>query len=172
MSVRAFSIFCESVRHEHTGQETIVGCLPDRLLLPRVQEGQASFANISVYTKVYFSSDEPALPFSIQLRDSEGFTIGKADVTVDIVNVARDSLAGSSEYGLKNSISFTLMTTLPPKFILAEYIRGEDIIVTGTLYFDQSDEPDAKIRAKLDNRISRRKSKKHLLTSGAISSSL
>lgn len=167
MSIRGLSLFCEDIRQEKTGQECLIGTLPDIVAVPHTAEGQAAVVKICIYTKVYFSSDEEPEAFQIRTIDSAGTVIGTAYVSRELVERAYAVRGETPFYGLKNSTSLVLTGKQAPAFIRVEVIRDENCFETGTLYFKhEAPTQQSSVEPPLTKRAGRR-AKAKLMSSGA-----
>jgi hypothetical protein len=58
----AVCIFCEDIREEKSGQDTIVGTLPDNLLInpppPKLQDAKALMPKLGMYLRINLLADQ------------------------------------------------------------------------------------------------------------------
>src|SRR5204863_1010 len=85
----AIGIFCEDIREEKSGQVTLVGILPDNVVMPRIPPEIAEknpsarpiIPRIALYVRVHVGADEAMQPLRLKLilpNDSE-MEIGTID---------------------------------------------------------------------------------------------
>src|SRR5215208_8095167 len=75
--VSAVAIFCEDIREEQSGQNTIVGTLPDNLVVQAPPTGTPSTASavmgkLAVYLRINFDIDDKPQEVTIKLLNTNG----------------------------------------------------------------------------------------------------
>jgi hypothetical protein len=63
------SIFCEDIREEKTGQDTIIGILPDNMLIPHIP---GALPKLCVYVRVHLDIENSPQIISASLLNSDG----------------------------------------------------------------------------------------------------
>jgi hypothetical protein len=86
--VRAVSAFCEDIREEKTGQDTIIGILPDNMVVPKFP---AMVPKMAIYTRIQMDTNNPARPISVTLKTpwNENQSVGSADEKLIATAVAQ-----------------------------------------------------------------------------------
>jgi hypothetical protein len=79
-------MFCEDIREEKNGQDTIVGVLPDHIEIPRLS---GSFAKIAVYLRFAFTPDSSVSNISYWIEMLDGTKI-KKEVDGKLILKAKD----------------------------------------------------------------------------------
>jgi hypothetical protein len=102
--IRGLAIFCEDIREEISGQNTLIGIMADNLAVPSTP---VVLARLAIYTRVYFdiSAQPETVSAVVEMPSGERFELGGA--TIDLVKggfaTARDNnvqLAGIILKGL------------------------------------------------------------------------
>ncbi len=78
---RAVAMFCEDIREEKSGQDTIIGILPDNMALANFP-GVA--AKLGVYVRIHIDPKTPPREITVKFNTpwGENLDIGKADKTL------------------------------------------------------------------------------------------
>lgn len=90
MTINCTALFCESIREEKSGQDTIVGILPDNIAVPSFP---GIFASLSVYVRITFEPTEKPASLAIELLNVDDTQL--ADLIFDqslIDNATSDTL--------------------------------------------------------------------------------
>jgi len=133
--ISAITLFCEDIRHERNGIESLVGLLPDNISLP---EFPSTIAKLGIYTRITFSAGEEPQPFELIVTDVLGTEISLTKVGSDDLEKIRSSVSSDTKFfGLK-SISTFINYSVPHEGSLHASIRfaGRNIL-TGGLNFKQ-----------------------------------
>jgi hypothetical protein len=80
--VVALSVFCEDIREEVKGTDTIVGVLPDNVAVPQIP---FAFPKIAVYTRIMVAADYDPGPMALVLRHADGSEVPLAQVDPALV---------------------------------------------------------------------------------------
>lgn len=130
--VRGLAVFCEDIREEKTGQDTLIGLMADNLLVPSTP---VLLARLAIYTRVYFdaSAEPEAVNAVIQMPSGDPLELGGA--TVDLVKESF-ATAKSNNAQLAGVILKGLFSPLPlssPGAIKAIVRIGAEQHVLGVL---------------------------------------
>jgi hypothetical protein len=76
--VSIVGFFCEDIREEKSGQETIVGILPDNFAVPQVP---GLIPKLGIYIRMHFDAKSNAKEFSVRLEspNSNDLMLGSSD---------------------------------------------------------------------------------------------
>lgn len=104
--VRGLAIFCEDIREERTGQDTLIGIMADNIAVPTTP---VMLARLAIYTRVYFDSSEEPEPINavVQMPSGEKHELGVADTALvrDAFNTAKSNNAPLAGVVLKGIFS-------------------------------------------------------------------
>lgn len=123
-------IFCEDIREEKQGTETVVGILPDNV---NVEAFPGVFPKLGIYVRAHVSIDH--LPSAISLRMVHGEGAADADLTVweeSFMAKARAQSAsnGAPHYGLiTKAVLSGFRVEAPGRISIVARIDGEDSII-------------------------------------------
>jgi len=81
------ALFCEDIREEKAGTETIVGVFPDNLRLPRVP---GVFPKMCVYVRTHIRAEFDAGPFFIRIIMPGGKELSRSEARTEMVNEVRE----------------------------------------------------------------------------------
>ena len=86
--VRGLALFCEDIREEVSGQNTLVGVMADNMAVPSTP---VMLARLGIYTRVYFDiSDQPeAVSAIVEMPSGDRFELGGA--SADLVKASFDT---------------------------------------------------------------------------------
>lgn len=136
--INATAIFCEDIRAEKSGTETIVGVFPDNINVPSFP---GMMPKLGVYVRIHVPTDEDLRSVRIELVDADEDQSVLADIDEDfLVNARKQSeSAGQSYIGM---IVRSVMSPFPVQRSgrINVYIRvdeGQPIII-GTLKLSQT----------------------------------
>ncbi|MDI7775023.1 hypothetical protein [Asticcacaulis sp. EMRT-3] len=94
VSFSALAFFCEDVRPEANGSETIVGLMPDNLI-PQIQTPPPgpNFApvipKLCIYLRIGFTQDSIPSSIIVSIASSNGTELAKNDLGKDVINMAK-----------------------------------------------------------------------------------
>lgn len=111
--INAVAIFCEDIREEKSGQNTLVGIYADNILVPSVP---AVMSKLALYMRINFapSEDIKSASFELVLPDGEHILIG--DVTSSLID---DANADAIRTG--RPFSTLVANAVFPQFILKQH---------------------------------------------------
>lgn len=72
LPISAVSIFCEDIREEKSGQDTIIGTLPDNIEVPHVP---GVMPKLGLYVRIHFDIDKMPRSVSGKLVNTDGSVI-------------------------------------------------------------------------------------------------
>jgi hypothetical protein len=103
----ASALFCETVRSEQSGQDTLIGVFPDNINtnIPGIMTG------LAVYARISFEPVGPTLPMSIMITFTNGETVTN-DIEPSVVQKAQQD-AELSGHPLATVISRMQFLNLP-----------------------------------------------------------
>lgn len=84
----ATALFCEDIRREHNGQETIVGIFPDNIAVEGVP---TVIPKMAVYLRVHSSLDFPLDSITLRLLAPNGEELASSDAEHDLIKQAFDN---------------------------------------------------------------------------------
>lgn len=102
MSLQMIGLFCEDIREEASGQQTLIGVLPDNINLPAPPSEAAKSARpripkLGLYLRVQIGTEEDLSPLTIKLIFSNGSEVDLG--TID-QNLIERSKSEAKENGL------------------------------------------------------------------------
>ena len=120
----AIALFCESLRQETAGSETIVGVMPDNANVPQLP---AAIPRLCIYVRVQVDPDFDPNPVSLALRtpDDKEIDLGKIDAAVFDTSRKQAKQTGKPYGGV------IIRSELRP-FAVLKYGRLEAILRTST----------------------------------------
>jgi hypothetical protein len=131
--ISVVGLFCEDIREERAGTDTIIGILPDNINFP---QWPAFFPKLCLYVRIHvIPSFEPG-QISVHLVMPDGTEPGKIDLDPDLVKKTREA-ALASKAPTAGFISKFVMSPLQlsgPGRIQAVAHVGHQRIVCGSLY--------------------------------------
>jgi hypothetical protein len=86
--VSIVALFCEDIREEKAGTDTIVGVLPDNLRVPSIP---GLFPKIGVYVRTNIRPEFDAGPFTTRIVTAGGKEVSRSEATAEVVNGVRQS---------------------------------------------------------------------------------
>jgi len=92
--VSTVAIFCEDVREEKNGQNTIVGTLPDNLAIvgpPLVGAGLPHLPKFACYLRVNVNAQSKPKALSAKVIDAKGTTIAQTEWAQSLIDAAYES---------------------------------------------------------------------------------
>ena len=107
MPLTAIAIFCEDIRTEQSGIETLIGIMPDNIIVmaeePKDGARQA-LSKVGLYTRINF--DKGAVPsrMSIRLLDPMGEEVGTTEVDQAVFAAAVEASGDLPFCGIKSPI--------------------------------------------------------------------
>jgi hypothetical protein len=81
-------LFCEDIREEQSGIETLVGILPDNISVPSVP---GMMPKLCVYVRINFPPSFPMQPGSMVLRFPDGVEAAVGEFTEELIATAREN---------------------------------------------------------------------------------
>lgn len=95
----AIALFCDSVRPEVEGTETVTGILPDNIVVPRLP---VTVPRLSIYYRLHIPVDEYFNKIETSLQVPDGTEHALTDVDMELISRTRDEAAdaGSGYFGL------------------------------------------------------------------------
>lgn len=69
MTLSAVTLFCEDIREEKSGADTLIGVFPDNVQIPQVP---GAFPKLGIYTRIVAVVDAPPERFEIALEHLDG----------------------------------------------------------------------------------------------------
>jgi len=104
--VRGLAIFCEDIREEKTGQDTLIGIMADNIAVPATP---VMLARLAIYTRIYFNSSAEPVPINavVQMPSGEKHELGMADTALvrEALNTAKSNRAPLAGVVLKGIFS-------------------------------------------------------------------
>jgi hypothetical protein len=86
--ISVIALFCEDIREEKSGTDTIVGVLPDNLRVPHVP---ALFPKMCVYLRTNIGLAFDAGPFTTRIVMPGGKEAGRSEARAEVVNSVRQA---------------------------------------------------------------------------------
>lgn len=83
----ALALFCEDIRAEISGTDTLVGVLPDNIMVPRLPSIVPKFAT---YIRIFFDPKEDSLAISSRLVHPDGQVLMENPVAWELVKQASE----------------------------------------------------------------------------------
>jgi hypothetical protein len=107
--VRGLALFCEDIREEVSGQNTLVGIMADNIAVPSTP---VMLARLGIYTRVYFHISNPpeAVSAIAEMPSGEKFELGGA--SAELVKASFDA-AKSNNAQVAGIILKGLFSPLP-----------------------------------------------------------
>jgi hypothetical protein len=68
-TISGYAVFCEDIREEKSGGNTIVGVMRDNLSVPPLPQ---SIPKLGIFARIYFPLERPALRADIYMNTSSG----------------------------------------------------------------------------------------------------
>jgi hypothetical protein len=133
----AVSLFCEDIRSEATGQDSIIGVFSDSISLGNFP---ATFPRLSIYTRLNFDIDFDIEGLELKIVDSTGKVISRNSLDAELIASNRtDARAkGNPTYGFIMRTVMGLFTIAAPDLIRANVtVNGEETL-TGLVAISQS----------------------------------
>ncbi len=93
--VTGFALFCEDIRAEKLGTETLVGVLPNGILVPRMP---FKFDKLGIYSRIQISRDWKGERISCQLRLPNGEIIEAGEINETDFDSSPEKNANSSDF--------------------------------------------------------------------------
>jgi hypothetical protein len=81
-NISVVGLFCEDIREEKTGADTIIGVLPDNLNVPKLP---AFLPKLCLYVRIHVNSSFDPGPISVHLAMPDGSVIAKIDLEPELV---------------------------------------------------------------------------------------
>lgn len=97
--ITAISMFCDDIREEKRGTDTVVGIFPDNLSVLKLP---GALARLSLYTRIHLDPELDPGPLSLLLRLPDGVEVPLGQVDPEMVSRSRTEArdAGASFAGL------------------------------------------------------------------------
>jgi hypothetical protein len=137
MAVSALALFCEDIREEQTGVNTLVGILPDNV---RFTTLPSAFPKLGIYLRIRIPvTDAPPTMIAIRLRAPETADIELSTLDSALIQKAmREALdSGASHGGLISQATIVgFEVKKPVRINVIVSIDGQDTIA-GTLNLSQ-----------------------------------
>jgi hypothetical protein len=94
------AFFCEDIREERMGSETLIGILPDNIAVSSVP---GMMPKLCVYVRTNFDSEYDLPPGSVIIRFPHGEDVTLGEITQDLIKTAREKtiLDGGRLVGIK-----------------------------------------------------------------------
>lgn len=101
MSLQLMAVFCEDIREEATGQQTLIGILPDIINLPprpaeAKQTSRPRLPKLGVYFRIQMGVDEPAQPINVKLIFSDGQEVALGTIDQPLIDKAKQEARDAS----------------------------------------------------------------------------
>lgn len=139
--VSAVGIFCEDIREEKSGQNTLVGVLPDAI---NIAGAPAMLAKLCVYVRIHISpADADPGPISARIIMPDGTELVANEVEKEKIVTAREkAIAGGNPIlGFILRFSATPLPVATPGRILAEVTIGPHKSICGSLALNLTPSP-------------------------------
>lgn len=92
--IAALGVFCEDIREEVRGTDTIVGVLPDNVAVPQIP---FAFPKIAIYTRLMIPVDYNPGPMNLVLRHADGSEVPLAQVDPALVEEGKVEARGQAK---------------------------------------------------------------------------
>lgn len=78
MATRAIAIFCDDIREEKSGQDTLIGIFPDNMSAPSFP---GAIPKLGIYLRIQFDADDPPKAIAARLNTPWGevFKLGEGN---------------------------------------------------------------------------------------------
>lgn len=119
--MQVIGLFCDDVRREIGGTDTVVGILPDNINVPN--KGGA-LPRLAVYIRVLFEPDEPIGKISAVLKTPTGETVNLGFVSEQL---AQEAAAGARENDLP--IAGIILRAVMTPFPIPEIGKFEAVVI-------------------------------------------
>lgn len=94
--VVAVALFCDSVRRENGGSDTLVGVMPDNI---SIQQIPAMLPRLSLYVRIQFDPQAELSPVSLEISAPDGKSIVLGTLDREIFDAARrNAIEGGKPY--------------------------------------------------------------------------
>ena len=107
MPIQVLTLFCEDVREEKSGTDTLLGVFTDNLRIGIPQEPMeghaAGLQRLGIYTRILATVDEPSKALQLAIRRPDGTEFNVSDgFTAEFIENAREDAkrSGSPVFGL------------------------------------------------------------------------
>jgi hypothetical protein len=131
--VSVVAIFCEDIREEKSGQDTIVGILPDNLTIsaPVPSVGTALIPKLGLYLRVHFDVKDRPKGLSIRLLSPSDNVVAQSEWQQSVIDKAFDDSA-ANKMPLVGLIQKLVASPFPVpqagKIIAIATINGSDYV--------------------------------------------
>lgn len=138
----ALALFCDSVRRERGGSDTIVGVLPDNM---NIKETPAVLPRLSLYIRLQFDPDADVNPVSLFLRTPDGEMISLGVLAPEVFDRARRQAKENAKpyAGMIARTEMAPFQVIRPGRIDAIVKTATDEILAGHLTFKLSEESNS-----------------------------
>jgi hypothetical protein len=129
----AMGLFCEDIREEKQGTDTLIGILPDNLFAPVVEETAQTrkpvFPKLALYVRINLSSDAPVDTLSIKLRLPDDRVINLTSFENELIEKSRLEASGSPFFGLVSKVVFGPMPIpVDGRFVAIVELNGSETV--------------------------------------------
>lgn len=129
----AVAVFCEDVRSEIQGTDSIVGLLPDNIVLP---EAPFSFPKLALYTRIFLAVSR--VPESIRIRIDwpwEDGPVIETTIEGDLINSAVEQAAreNANYFGVISRLQMVNVPILGEGVIQARIEMDDESLVAAIL---------------------------------------
>jgi len=136
--ISAVAIFCEDIREEKSGQDTIVGTLPDYLAIenaPQISSSRPMLPRLAMYARIQFDIDETPGDIAVALLDANGAVVAQTGFDPAVVKKSFSDTK-ANKMPLVNLIMKVIIGPFPivrPGKIIAKLKIGDSERVIGAL---------------------------------------
>lgn len=133
--ISAVALFCDSVRQEKTGTDTIVGVMPDNMSLP---EAGGLIPRLSIYVRLHLDPAVDPNPIQVLLKTPDGEERELLSFENDLADRARRESAGKPFAGIVGRLELTPFPVLAFGRATVTVKTPFETVIAGTLNFTQA----------------------------------
>lgn len=141
MPVSAVALFCEDIREEKSGVNTLIGILPDNVAPPASSgpSDGAPIAKLCIYLRINFSPSDKVLAGTAKLLDPERNAIELGEITQALIDQASETAKkqGSPLAGLLTRAHLSAFALRGYGRFTVEVVLGDETYVAGFVNFQQ-----------------------------------
>ncbi len=138
MAVTVIGLFCEDIREEKAGTNTIVGIMPDNLHVTKIP---GVLHKLALYVRINIDPTAQPVPISITLKMPDGSVMPLGEITSEFVSKAciEAQQSGAPVAGILSRVVFGTLPIQMPGRIVATAKVGADELFCATLNIDAAD---------------------------------
>lgn len=136
MAITAVTFFCEDIRNEQAGVDTLIGIMSDNIVTEIPDEIpvglSATLPKVCLYTRINFTSDTVPNLIGFRLVKPDGTELGRNEISLETIQTAMEGVGDLPFCGIKSHVkilNFPLSPGIFQAIVSTEY--GE--IISGAL---------------------------------------